>query len=284
MLKTVTVYPPYDWESCLSFFRHHSLPGLEAVDDLGYERVLETANGLGWFRVDHSAKDNGLRLSLWNGTEVELASIIARVRQMFDLDVSPAYLDVHMQRSRPLSVIWKRNPGIRLARTWSGFETVFAAVLGQVVSVNFGKILIEELMTLAGRRVVHPKTAERIYLFPSAREIANSNLSGIRTSAKRRSTLSVLAAAIDQGTLVLEANADTVGLKRALRNIGGIGVWTAEYAALRGFGDDDAFPSTDYVLKQELTRNKDLEISALRPLRGYAAVALWRHYALRRRL
>ena len=281
-LSTLLPYtPPYDWEACLTFFRHHSLPGLETVDASGYERVVETAKGLGWFRVDHNPQGNCLSLSLWNGTKVDLIAITARARKMFDLDADPAALDCHMNASRALSGIWQRYPGLRLTRAWNGFEAVFATVLGQLVSVKFGRILTKELMAGAGRLVAHPKTGVAINLFPSATEILGSDFLEVRTSAKRRSTLHALASAINHGELSLEATQDSIGLKRSLRNIAGVGAWTAEYAALRGFDDNDAFPATDYVLKRELKNHAGLNLEAVRPLRGYAAIALWRHHAQR---
>ncbi|WP_263377378.1 DNA-3-methyladenine glycosylase family protein [Granulicella paludicola] len=281
-LSTLLPYtPPYDWQACLTFFRHHSMPGLETVDESGYERVVETAKGLGWFRVDHRTEGNCLRLSLWNGTEAELLAITVRARKMFDLDADPAALDRHMNANGALSEIWQRYPGLRLTRAWNGFEAVFATVLGQLVSVKFGRILTKELMTAAGRLAAHPRTGITVNLFPSATEILSSDLLEVRTSAKRRSTLHALASAINHGDLSLEATQDSIGLKRSLRNIAGVGAWTAEYAALRGFDDDDAFPATDYVLKRELKNHAALNLEAVRPLRGYAAIALWRHHAQR---
>jgi 3-methyladenine DNA glycosylase/8-oxoguanine DNA glycosylase len=58
-----------------------------------------------------------------------------------------------------------------------------------------------------------------------------------------------------------------------------IGAWTSEYIAMRGFHDDDAFPRTDYALKQELKRLSEVDANRVRPWRAYAAVLLWNSFA-----
>ena len=63
----------------------------------------------------------------------------------------------------------------------------------------------------------------------------------------------------------------------------GIGPWTADYVALRVFGDPDAFPVGDLVVRRQAERlglpgvEKALLAHAerWRPWRAYAAVHLW---------
>lgn len=69
-----------------------------------------------------------------------------------------------------------------------------------------------------------------------------------------------------------------------MRSIPGVGAWTTEYVALRGFADDNAFPSTDYVLKQKLKQHPKMKLDSIQPLRGYAAIALWKSFADARNL
>lgn len=134
-------------------------------------------------------------------------------------------------------------------------------------------------MEAAGSRATHPKTGEKIFLFPTARRILDADLSGVRTSARRRSTLRSLASLTLEGTLSGRASIPGPILKKTLRAVDGIGPWTAEYIAMRGFGDDDAFPGTDYGLKQELKRHPQTDPNRVRPWRAYAAVALWESFA-----
>ena len=63
----------------------------------------------------------------------------------------------------------------------------------------------------------------------------------------------------------------------------GIGPWTADYVALRVFGDPDAFPVGDLIVRRQAERlglpgaEKALlaHAESWRPWRAYAALHLW---------
>ena len=69
-----------------------------------------------------------------------------------------------------------------------------------------------------------------------------------------------------------------------LEALPGFGAWTAQYVALRAFGEPDAFPAADLVLRRmaaagaaPLTaRALEARAEAWRPWRGYAVFHLWR--------
>jgi AraC family transcriptional regulator of adaptative response / DNA-3-methyladenine glycosylase II len=65
----------------------------------------------------------------------------------------------------------------------------------------------------------------------------------------------------------------------ALRELPGIGEWTAQYLAMRALGWPDAFPAADLgVLKALRAKNaKEATLAAepLRPWRAYAVIHLW---------
>ena len=117
-----------------------------------------------------------------------------------------------------------------------------------------------------------------VSLFPSAKQILGADLSKVRTSAIRRDTIRSIARSIEEGTLDLTGPLNLRSLRKTLRGISGVGTWTTEYVALRGLGDNDAFPSTDYALKRELKRHPEINLKAIQPWRGYAAITLWKRY------
>lgn len=270
--------PPYDWDATLAYFRNHQVPFVETVDTSFYERVVPTSLGIGWFRVHQVPDAHALLLTLHNGAERDLAAIALRVRDMFDLDADPAVLEHTMRKDKELHLFWHHNLGLRIARSWDTTEALFGTVLGQLVSIRFGRVLLEELMKAAGREVLHPRTGAPIVLFPTASELLAADLAGIRTSQARRQTIQLLASQIHGSALSMARDQDPRDLRSALRSLPGIGPWTVEYVLLRGFGDNDAFPSTDYVLKKEI-KDHARTLNALRPWRGYAAIALWKRFA-----
>jgi DNA-3-methyladenine glycosylase II len=270
---------PFDWEGILSFFRGHHLPQLELVDALGYERVIHMNGSLGWFRVTQSLRSQSLNLEINGLRQEDVSRVSSSVRSMFDLDSIPA--DVHAAfGSQPyLLEVWEQHPGLRVARSWSGIESMFTTVLGQVVSVKFARTLIEELMVAAGTKTEHPKTGESIYLFPTPTQITLADLSKVRTSESRRTAILSLARALGAEDANRAGSTSPVELREILRAVPGIGPWTTEYVAMRGFHDDDAFPATDYGLKQELKRHPEIDLDRVRPFRAYAAIALWKSFA-----
>ena len=279
MIRDISYTQPYDWQLMLAFFRVHHLPHLESVDSSGYERIAHTRAGLGWFRVEHHDSLRAIRLSVWNATEEDVVEISATVEDMFDLRAQPDILDKAMSGDPYLFQLWTQCPGLRVGRAWNGVEAMFTTVLGQLVSVSFGRTLIYELMRTAGSKARHPKTSEDLYLFPTAEQIIDADLSSVRTSEGRRTTIRTLATLLRNGSIDWSKAGPTSELKKALLAIPGVGSWTAEYIAMRAFHDNDAFPAKDYGLKQVLKRHPDVKVKRVRPWRAYAASALWRSFA-----
>ncbi len=271
--------PPFDGETLFSIFRAHQLPELETVTPQHYERVFCRDGKLGYFRVSHDhPQENVLTLKIVGAARNSIPAIEQRVRRMFDLDVNPAVIAEHMAGQPHLGDLWMRYPGLRVARTWDRFETLITTILGQLVSVSFGRTLIRELMQ-SGEPVKHPATGQEIRLFPSPKVLRAADLSAVRTSEMRRTAIRTIAALAADGGLPLLGQPDSKELRQTLLSLPGVGAWSAEYIAMRAFDDDDAFPATDYGLKQEIKRHPEMNVSKVRPWRAYAAAALWKHFA-----
>src|ERR1700734_536491 len=177
--------PPFDGETLFSIFRAHQLPELETVTSQHYERVFHRDGRIGYFRVSHNPGKSALTLKVVGAAPSSVPAIEQRVRRMFDLDVNPAVIAEHMAGQPHLEDLWRRYPGLRVARTWDRFETLITTILGQLVSVSFGRTLIRELMQSSGARVKHPVTGEKVCLFPTPKALRTADLSGVRTSEMR---------------------------------------------------------------------------------------------------
>ena len=88
-----------------------------------------------------------------------------------------------------------------------------------------------------------------------------------------------LARAVRDGQIRLAPGIDVEGTKARLREIPGIGAWTAEYVAMRALAWPDAFPHSDLGIRRALRTDDPDKILAIaqkwRPWRAYAAIALW---------
>ena len=112
---------------------------------------------------------------------------------MFDLGADPAVLRSAMRADSTLGKLWEQNPGLRVARAFSGYESMIGTILRQLVSVKFGRILNKELMQCAGSPARHPDTDGELLLFPSTEQILGADLSNVRTSPMRRMSLRLFA-------------------------------------------------------------------------------------------
>jgi AraC family transcriptional regulator of adaptative response / DNA-3-methyladenine glycosylase II len=119
------------------------------------------------------------------------------------------------------------------------------------------------------------------HLFPSAETLANANLNGIGLTGAKTVGLRALARAVRDRIVKLTGQADEV--VKALTALPGVGHWAAQYVALRAFGEPDAFPCGDGVMRRVFSgvgstlSNEAIEDRAegWRPWRGYATVHLW---------
>jgi 3-methyladenine DNA glycosylase/8-oxoguanine DNA glycosylase len=111
--------------------------------------------------------------------------------------------------------------------------------------------------------------------------MADANLDDVGLTGMRREALRRLARGVRDGRILFDEPSHEV--MRALCALPGVGRWTAEYVALRGLGEPDAFPTGDLILRRRASAGeRPLTASALevraerwRPFRGYAVFLLW---------
>ena len=201
---------------------------------------------------------------------------MAQVRRVFDLNADVAVIGEHLARDPLLAPLVARWPGLRAPGAWDSFELAMRAVLGQQITVSAARQLAGKLVALCGEPVADGELTHR---FPDPAMVAASQLDAIGMPAARRATLLALARAAAADPLLFEGEA-----MQRLREIPGVGVWTAEYIAIRALRDPDAFPATDVALMRglaALTGTKPTAAELLqraerwRPWRAYAAQYLW---------
>jgi AraC family transcriptional regulator of adaptative response / DNA-3-methyladenine glycosylase II len=161
---------------------------------------------------------------------------------------------------------------------WDGFELGVRAVLGQQVSVAAATTLAGRLVARFGRPLATEVTG-LTHTFPAPADVASARVEEIGVPAKRAETIRCFATAVARGAVSFDGSMDPTAFRDVLRELPGVGEWTAEYMALRGLGDPDAFPSGDLgLLRATGIRNAralNARAQAWRPWRAYAALHLW---------
>jgi AraC family transcriptional regulator of adaptative response / DNA-3-methyladenine glycosylase II len=212
----------------------------------------------------------------------DLGPAVARVRRLLDLDADPIAVDDVLGRDAVLGRLVRATPGRRAPGAVDGSEIALRAVIGQQVSVAAARAIAGRLVAELGSRLPAP-SGGLTHLFPEPDRIAGAPDSGLPMPALRRRTVRTLAASLAEGSLVLDVGADREQALERLREIPGIGPWTAGYVALRALGDPDVLLAGDLGVRRA-ARALGLpgepaalreRAQAWRPWRSYATHHLW---------
>jgi AraC family transcriptional regulator, regulatory protein of adaptative response / DNA-3-methyladenine glycosylase II len=285
--------PPLDFDALLEFYANRAIPGVETVDAGVYRRTIAFAETHGSIGVRPLPGGRELELAVEFPEAAALASIVSRVRRLFDLDADPMTIERDLRRDPALEPSVAARPGLRVPGAWEGFELLVRAIVGQAITVAGARTILGRIVERCGARIDGaPPGQNRI--FPPAQVLARADLTGLGLSAARAATIRRLAAAVAEARLELEAPRDLGAIVGELRAYEGVGPWTAEYVALRACAHPDAFPAGDLGLCRGAERAFGLERGSLtaralerrsqvwRPWRAYAAQHLWAAYVTRR--
>ncbi len=172
--------------------------------------------------------------------------------------------------------------GLRIPGAWDGFELAERAILGQQVTVAGATTLAGRLVQAHGEPLSGGEPGlDR--LFPDPAVLAKVNPSALGMPRSRGATIQGLARAVLDGEVVLDGSEDPQAVMRQLKEIPGVGDWTAQYIAMRALGESDAFPASDLGVRKALAKGAVLPrvsqvlagAEAWRPWRAYAAMNLW---------
>lgn len=210
-----------------------------------------------------------------------LMPLLARVRDLLDLDANPDAIARHLAR---VGVIADASDfgGIRIPGTLDSFALAVRAILGQQVSVKGATTVMGRLVTNFGELYAgaDPRLTR---LMPTAQRLAacsTGDIASLGMPAARADAVLALARAVAGGALDLAPGGDPALALRTLTALPGIGDWTAHYIAMRALRWPDAFPANDLVLRRAAGNISAAKLraraEAWSPWRAYAAMQLWR--------
>jgi AraC family transcriptional regulator, regulatory protein of adaptative response / DNA-3-methyladenine glycosylase II len=276
--------PPYDWEAMLQFLCARAVPGMELVTADSYARVIEIGEHVGSIQVTQDAEQQALRVIVRFPRLHELPTIIARTRRVFDLGAEPLAIVTALESDPALAPLVRARPGLRVPGGWDGFEIGVRAVLGQQISVKAATRLVGRLVSMRGKQVTEALGHSGLTrAFPSPESLTVAGLSGLGVPRSRTECIAALATAARSTRDLFDPCRDLTSAVERLRQIGGIGEWTAQYIAMRGIGESDAFLASDVAVQRALAvrgkRPTTAEVLARaeswRPWRAYAVLHLW---------
>jgi AraC family transcriptional regulator of adaptative response / DNA-3-methyladenine glycosylase II len=277
--------PPYDWDAMIGFLAARAITGIEAVDgNERYRRSIALDGEQGAISIEPDERERGLRVSIHFPRIASLATIVRRVRRVFDLGADPLAIGKDLSRDPMLAPLIARRPGLRVPGAWDGFETAVRAMLGQQITVTAASKLAGKLVASHGELLRPGHGRGLTHTFPTPARLSQADLRSLGMPASRAEALSsVAAAAVADPGLFSPARTLESAIDK-FRSLRGIGEWTAQYIAMRVLREPDAFPAADIGLMRALTppggiRPRAGEVLARaeiwRPWRAYAAQHLW---------
>jgi AraC family transcriptional regulator, regulatory protein of adaptative response / DNA-3-methyladenine glycosylase II len=209
-----------------------------------------------------------------------LMPLLARLRQLFDLDAEPSVIDAHLAQSG-LEALVARRSGLRIPGAMDGFEIVLGALIrGPEPSGAAAREVVRRVVQALGEPIDSGVLAlDR--LAPTAERVAEADAERLRAlgvTPGRALALATAARAIAEGRLVLDPGSDVVAARQALLSIDGIGERVATRIVMRALYWPDAFPASDRALQRAAGVSEPGTLRALaerwRPWRAYAALHL----------
>jgi AraC family transcriptional regulator of adaptative response / DNA-3-methyladenine glycosylase II len=284
--------PPYDVQSMLGFLRKRRISGIEFVSaegegcSTGRTLAIESAGKRhqGWLVGEFDETRHQVVLRVSDSLHGVLPLVIHRLRAALDLDADPMAINSVLHASFP------HGDGLRVPGAMSGYELAVRAVLGQQITVAAARTLAQRLVDRFGEPIATP-WPELTRLFPEPAVLASASgdaLGQLGIVKQRQAAIVAIAKAVAEKRLALHGGADVQATIAALKELPGIGEWTAQYIAMRALRWPDAFPAGDVALHKALgvqdgphpARAAQAASQAWKPWRSYAVIRAWHAMSL----
>ncbi|VEB96323.1 DNA-3-methyladenine glycosylase 2 [Cedecea lapagei] len=272
-MYTLSYQPPYDWPWILGFLAGRAVEGVEVVTGNGYQRSFALGEHAGLVTLEPDEDNFCVKVTLSDGLLPVAEEVLQRVKNLLDLGRDP------QQILSSLGALAAARPGLRLPGCMDPFEQAIRAILGQLVSVAMAAKLTGKVVKTYGTKL---EGKGDWYLFPDARTLANADtlrLKSLGMSLKRAEAIVHLAGEVTKGLFPLQLPDDVALGVKSLIALPGIGRWTANYFALRGWQASDVFLPDDYLIKQRFPEMTPSQIRRYaerwQPWRSYALLHIW---------
>jgi AraC family transcriptional regulator, regulatory protein of adaptative response / DNA-3-methyladenine glycosylase II len=279
--------PPYDVQAMLGFFGKRELSGVEFVSHqdgaAAMGRTLSVPCGGklhdGWLLAEFDELRHQVVLRVSDSLREALPVVIHRLRAVLDLDADPNAINGVLHASFP------HGDGLRVPGAMSGYELAVRAVLGQQITVAAARTLAQRVVDRFGEPIATP-FPQLTRLFPRPAVLAQAQgdaLGQLGIVKQRQAAIVGIARAVAEKRVQLHGGADVQATIEALKQLPGIGDWTAQYIAMRALRWPDAFPAGDVALHKALgvqggpnpSRAAQAASQAWKPWRSYAVVRAW---------
>jgi AraC family transcriptional regulator of adaptative response / DNA-3-methyladenine glycosylase II len=299
---------PFAWDALLDFLRRDSVDGIDMVDGRSYGRTVELDGHSGFVFIENAGARGGRRetapanagtrharrlanvfpshvnVAISPSLVPVLMPLLARLRQLFDLDAEPTVIDTHLAQGR-LGALVARRPGVRIPGAFDGFDVALRAILRGHGRARRAAPTSRDLPARVAAALGEPIVtgiAALSRLAPSAARVADAGVERLDAlGVPRHRAIAAIAVArmVADRKLVLAPGSDPIETRRMLTEIDGVGYHLAQVIVMRALSWPDALPITDTSLQRAARVKSARALEACgeewRPWRTYAALHLW---------
>ncbi len=249
---TLSTRAPFHLEATVRVLQRRPENPVEIWEEDRYLRVLTRADHRVLVQVENRGTIDApdVCFSIQSGAETAetRSGVEQTLRKILGLDLDPVPLQRLVEADPELRPTARALRGMRAPRFAEWFEAFANVVPFQQLSLDAGLAIVRRLVERFGEPIEH--RGRRFHAFPSAHAVAAARLPALRAcglSARKAESLRSIARTIESGELAEEkvscmSTADALG---ALRELPGIGPWSAALVLLRGLGRLDVFPPGD---------------------------------------
>jgi AraC family transcriptional regulator of adaptative response / DNA-3-methyladenine glycosylase II len=274
---TLDYRPPYLWDELIKFISLRAIGGVENVKDGEYRRSVSIEKSGSVHRGCLSVKfGSQLIVNVSYNLLPVLSMVLSGVRRLFDTDCEPS------QIYSKLAFLDGFQAGLRIPGAFCSFETAVRAILGQQITVKAANTIAARLVKEFGEEISTP-FLEITHTFPSPKKLSDTGitdrLGALGIIGSRGRSICELSKAYCEGRVTLSGTSDLASEIAALKELPGIGEWTAQYIAMRVLGWPDAFPAADLGIIKALGSVSAKEVrlisEKMSPWKSYGAIYLW---------
>lgn len=286
---TISLPSSFDRQSMLAYLGRDPMSRTDRVIGQAFETAVFLDGRPARLRIE---LDDAFAVCTFSGSDPSAAAFAeahAIALRRLGLGVGPDGFE-HLIRHLPDTDRTVYRPGLRVPLTSTPFDGMVWAVVGQQVNLSFAFTLTRALVDLCGT-----DAGLGLRTMPRPIELAGLSVTELQArqfSRAKASYLTGLARAVMEKTVCgahdtsrLDAIPAT-RVERELTAVRGIGVWSARYIMMRGYGFEDCVPVGDVALERSLMRTFSLEqrpdhheteslMARFSPFRTLATFYLW---------
>lgn len=280
----------FSYEMNYQFLQRSPRELLHKVDNGTVTKLLKVGDEKILFSIKEG--DTKLIVTFLNGQPTTPSKEFVKkyITEWFDLenDLKPFY--AFASKDKLLKPLVEKYYGYRIMGQPDLFESIVWAVLGQQINLQFAYTLKQRFVEKFGERLFFHD--ESWFLFPEAKLVASLTddvLLPLQFSKQKSRYTIGIAEAFAAGEISKEKlkGLPLLEAKETLMKIKGIGNWTANYALMKTFRYQDAFPLEDAGVHNAIKNLKKMDrkpsLDEVRKLfkkykgwEAYATLYLWK--------